>query len=207
MFKKYGSVFKLSAGVYDLPMIGAERLDVLYLCSILQGREPATFICLEGPFLNYKDGFIHIIEPFNDDNIEWKVDFGVKSGLFDKAQNEFIDENNYNTAFYPADGLREVEFVFRRENIEAFENSQIEEADEDVTVTLDGCLEVIGSMLDALKNTPSKGKRWTQDALKNEMADRRSSLSTRSIDDYFLWLIKVINQLVNLATKTHFSLR
>lgn len=183
--RKYGNVFRLRDGVYDLPMIGAERLDVLHLCSILQGREPATFICLDGPFLNHNDEFINIIEPFNDERIEWKVDFGVKSGFFDKKNDQFIDESNYHTAFYPADGLRDVEFVFRRENIEAFENSHVENGDENTSVTLNGCLEVIGTMLDALKNTPLKGKRWTQDALKSEMTDKSPSLSSRSIDDYF----------------------
>ncbi|MCX8966892.1 hypothetical protein EHW66_18465 [Erwinia psidii] len=181
----FGNVFSLKTGVYDLPMIGAERLDILHLCAEKQGREPATFICLEGPFLKHKDGFINIIEPFNDKNIEWKVDFGVKSGLFDKEKNQYIDENNYYKAFHPADGLRDVEFIFRRENIEAFENSQIDDGEGNKSVTLNGCLEIIGTMLDALKNTSSKGKRWTQDALKNEMTDKRSSLSSRGIDDYF----------------------
>ncbi|EAQ6130186.1 hypothetical protein AXA88_14920 [Salmonella enterica] len=188
--RRYGNVFRLKNGVYDLPMIGAERLDVLHLCSILQGREPATFICLDGPFLNHNDGLINIIEPFNDDNIEWKVDFGVKSGFFDKLHNQYIDENNYFSAFYPADGLRNVEFVFRRENIEAFENSQIDDKD-NASVTLNGCLEVIGSMLDTIKNTHLKGKRWTQDALKSEMTDKRNSLKPRSIDEYFSLANKV----------------
>ncbi|MGU9774823.1 hypothetical protein ACV3J7_00155 [Salmonella enterica] len=182
---RYGNVFRLRSGVYDLPMIGAERLDVLHLCSMLQGRDPANFICLEGPFLNHNDGFINIIEPFNDKNIEWKIDFGVKSGFFDKRHDVFIDENNYHAAFYPADGLRDVEFVFRRENIELFEKCQLDDSKEDTTVTLNGCLEVIGSMLDVLKNTSFKGRRWTQDSLKAEIIDRRKSLSSRNLDNYF----------------------
>lgn len=182
---RYGSVFSIPSGVYDLPMIGAERLDVLHECSLLQNREPGTYICLEGPFLNYNDGFINVVEPFNESNVEWKIDFGVRSGLFDRKHNQYIDESNYFKAFHPADGLRDVTFVFRRDNIEAFENSQSNDSENNVAVNLDGCLEIIGLMLDSLKSTSSKGKRWTQDALKSEMTEKGSSLSPRSIDDYF----------------------
>ncbi|EBV1891817.1 hypothetical protein D9P64_13510 [Salmonella enterica subsp. enterica serovar Kibi] len=184
-FRRYGGIFRIGAGIYDLPMIGAERLDVLHLCSMLQNREPATFFCLEGAFLNHNDGFINIVEPFDIDHIEWKVDFGVKSGLFDNKHKIFIDENNYHISFYPADGLRDVEFVFRRKNIEAFENSLVDDDEGKKAITLEGCLEVIGSMLDTLKSTSSKGKRWTQETLKSEMTDKRHSLSNRTIDDYF----------------------
>ena len=190
---RFGNVFRIPTGVYDLPMIGAERLDVLHICSQFQGREPAAFICLEGPFLNNNDGFINVVEPFNEESVEWKVDFGVKSGLFNMVTNEFIDENNYHKAFYPADGLRDVEFVFRPENIEAFEDRQVD-VSENNSVSLNGCLDVIGAMLDSLKNTSSKSRRWTQDALKTEMVERSNSLSPRSIDNYF-----------SLANKTYKS--
>ena len=183
--RNYGEVFKVADGVYDLPMIGAERLDVQHLCAIMQGREPVTMINLDGPYLKAGDGLINILEPFNKDNIEWKRDKITHSKLFDRKNERFIDEHNYHGALYPADGLGHVEFVFRRSNIESFESSQMDNGVENSSVNLDGCLEVIGSMLDVLKNTSSKGKRWTQDALKSEMADRCSSLSTRSIDDYF----------------------
>lgn len=188
--RNYGEVFKVGNGVYDLPMIGAERLDVQHLCSVMQGREPVAMIDLDGPYLKAGDSLINILEPFNKDNIEWRVYKSIRSKLFDRKHERFIDENNYNAALYPADGLRNVEFVFRRENIEAFENSQIDDKD-NASVTLNGCLEVIGSMLDTIKNTHLKGKRWTQDALKSEMTNKRNSLKPRSIDEYFSLANKV----------------
>ncbi len=188
--RNYGEVFKVGNGVYDLPMIGAERLDVQHQCSVMQGREPVAMIDLDGPYLKAGDSLINILEPFNKDNIEWRVYKSIRSKLFDRKHERFIDENNYNAALYPADGLRNVEFVFRRENIEAFENSQIDDKD-NASVTLNGCLEVIGSMLDTIKNTHLKGKRWTQDALKSEMTNKRNSLKPRSIDEYFSLANKV----------------
>ncbi|TQN83107.1 UNVERIFIED_ORG: hypothetical protein FHU00_2601 [Citrobacter freundii] len=183
--RNYGKVLKLSHGVYDLPMIGAERLNVHRLCASLQGREPTTMISLNGPYLKCEDSFINILEPFNRDNIEWRIDETTHSELFDKKQEQFIDENNYHKSLYPAEDLGNATLVFRRKNIEDFERCQIDNIDENSSITLNGCLEIIGSMLDTLKNTPSKGKRWTQDALKSEMTDKSNSLSARSIDDYF----------------------
>lgn len=188
--RNYGEVFSVGDGVYDLPMIGAERLDVQHLCAVMQGREPVVMINLNGPYLKAGNSLINILEPFGKDNIEWKIDKTIHRKLFDRKHERFIDENNYHGALYPADGLRDVEFVFRRENIEAFENSQIDDKD-NVSVTLNGCLEVIGSILDTIKNTHLKGKRWTQDALKSEMTDKRNSLKPRSIDEYFSLANKV----------------
>ncbi|MXF07386.1 hypothetical protein [Escherichia coli] len=184
-FRKYGKVLQISHGVYDLPMIGAERLHVYRLCAQLQGRETTTMINLEGPYLKCGDDFINILEPFNKNNIEWRIDENTHGDFFDTKHGQFIDENNYHQSLYPAEGLGNVTLVFRRINIEDFERCQIDNTDENSSITLNGCLEIIGSMLDTLKNTPSKGRRWTQDALKHEMTDKRKSLSTRSIDDYF----------------------
>lgn len=188
---QYGDVFKVSHGVYDLPMMGAERLDVLHLCSMLQGREPATLINMDGPLLHCGDGFINIIEPFDHNDIEYKTNEHGKISLFDKKNGRFINEKNHSSAFYPADGLGNVEFVFRRLNIEAFEKSQIENDQNDLNISLNGSLEIIGAIIYSIKNTPTKSKRWTQDALKAEMIENRKSLKPREIDDYFAQSNKV----------------
>ncbi|WP_329909854.1 hypothetical protein [Serratia quinivorans] len=177
-----GNIFHIDSGVYDLSMIGAEALDVLHLCSIGQGREPAEFINLEGPLLNYNDGYINVMEPFNDKSIVFKFNSIDERGLYDESRKTFITEENYHASFYPADGLRDVEFVFRRENIEKFETSQLED---NSSMSLDESLLVIGCIIDSIKNASTKSKRWTQEGLKLEITERHPKIKPRLLDDYF----------------------
>lgn len=82
--RNYGEVFSVGDGVYDLPMIGAERLDVQHLCAVMQGREPVVMINLNGPYLKAGNSLINILEPFGKDNIEWKIDKTIHRKLFDR---------------------------------------------------------------------------------------------------------------------------
>ncbi|MCL6334562.1 hypothetical protein EXT66_10040 [Pectobacterium carotovorum subsp. carotovorum] len=179
---RYGEVFRLETGIYDLPMIGAEVLDVLHLCSIHQGREPATFINLDGPFLIDDERYISIVEPFIEKAVGYKMDDAGKLRLFDEKRKEFVTPDNYHSSFYPADGLRDVEFVFRRVNIEQFEKQQL---DEYTDLNLNESLFVIGAIIDALKNTSTKSKRWTQDSLKLEIVENTENIKSRTLDNYF----------------------
>lgn len=53
------------------------------------------------------------------------------------------------------------------------------------SVNLNGCLHIMGEVIHALKNTSIPSKRWTQDALKNEILERNSTLGSRKLDEYF----------------------
>ncbi len=48
-----------------------------------------------------------------------------QKGLFDPILDKYVDFDNYDEFFYPADGLKVMlSLFFRRENIEKFERSQ-----------------------------------------------------------------------------------
>ena len=104
---------------------------------------------------------------------------------YDKVKNEFVDlsHEGYRGFLYPADALGDFELVFRRENIEKFE--QENSGDGQQSLKLDESLHVIGALLNALKKAEPASKRWTQEALKAEMIDHGVNLSPRHLDKYF----------------------
>lgn len=177
--KRHGNVFRLDFGIYDLPMLGAEKLDVMHQFDIEQHRSPREYIDIEGAFLTTKYGMVNVLESFNE--LKLKFD-GKKSRLFDPILNKYVDFKDYSAFFYPDDGLGEVEFVFRRENIELFEQSVLN--NEEPTLNLDSSLLIIGSVLNALKKAQPTSKRWTQEAIKNEL-ENICPIKPRDIDNYF----------------------
>ncbi|MFV0547723.1 MAG: hypothetical protein ACK5M5_03250 [Limnobaculum xujianqingii] len=182
----FGGVFKLPSGVYDLPMIGAEKLDILHICSTLQGREPVTLINLNGPYLLHEGNYVNIMAPFDEKTIRWCPNDDGEYGLKDFKKKVFIDENNYHASFYPDDGLRlnASNFVFRRENIEIFERS-LNESSNNIELDFNTGILLLGGILKALKNATPKSKQWTQDALKQDIVDMDIGIKARKIDDYF----------------------
>lgn len=179
--RRVGDIFNLSHGVYDLPMLGCEEFDVMHLFDLKQGREPRTFHRIEGSFLLINENIVNIMAPFNRLIFKGKG----KGGLYDPVKQEFVDfsNNGYSHFFYPADSLGDVEFVFRRENIEVFEQKILQNSEQ--PLTLNQSLLVIGSMLHTLKKTKIPSKRWTQDALKAEILENDNRISPRVFDDYF----------------------
>ncbi|EMH1415435.1 hypothetical protein RGJ02_003263 [Morganella morganii] len=177
--KRNGNVFRLDFGIYDLPMLGAERLDVMHQFDLEQHRSPREYINIEGPFLITKYGMVNVLESFNE--LTLKFD-GKESRLFDPILDKYVDFKNHSAFFYPDDGLGEVEFVFRRENIELFEQSVLN--NEEPTLNLDSSLLIIGSVLNALKKAQPTSKRWTQEAIKNEL-ENICPIKPRDIDNYF----------------------
>ena len=177
-------VIKISHDVYDLPnpMIGAEELDVMHLLDVAQGRVPRQFVNMEGAFLKIGNNLYNKMESFNELVPLFSEDKN-KVVIVDKVTQKEVDFHNYSAMFYPDDGLRNMEFVFRRKNIEDFENSTMEK--ENANISLDEGLQVIGAMINALKKTPNKSKQWTQDYLKSEMLEHSTSISSRQIDNYF----------------------
>lgn len=178
---KSGGIITVPSGVWDLPMIGSEKLDVEHVLALAQGRNPGEFTNLEGAFVKCGEQLVNLMETFN--KLEFRVNEEKQVELYDEHVGAFVSYENYHQFFYPADGLGDVEFVFKRENIESFENSQLN--DGDLPVSLSESIHVIGTMLDALKNVENKSKRWTQELLKEEMEERNPSLKKRRIDDYF----------------------
>ncbi len=179
--KRSGSVFSLPHGIYDLPMVGAEELDVMHTFDLAQGRSPREFVNIEGAFLNAGGRVLNVLKNYNE--FSYKPDDSGRVRIFDSTQNKFVDFSNWHSFFYPDDRLRDVEFVFRRENIEQFEKGNL--GDEGQSLTMDESLLVIGSMLNALKNAQTPSKRWTQDAIKAEILEKSKAIKSRTLDDYF----------------------
>lgn len=181
--ERISSVFKIRHGIYDLPMVGAEALDVMHLLDIEQKRNPRKLVDMEGAFLMIEGAMVNIMAPFNKFKFKTNNDGQVQE--FDPERQQFVDYSSgkYSSFFYPDDGLGDVEFVFRRENIEIFERNIQQTRDQ--PLTLDESLLVIGSILNSLKKAQTTSKRWTQDALKAEILDNDQRISARTLDDYF----------------------
>ncbi|EGJ9167763.1 hypothetical protein IOC09_003342 [Escherichia coli] len=157
--------------IYDLPMIGAEVLDVQRIYSINKGYESKRLININGPFLQDADGqLINLMEEFGKGKI--KKDKNRNNLFFE------MDEKN----FFPADGLPvNSELGFRPENLIAFERSVIETTEpEGVDFGY-----LVGSILSVLKNTDSKQRRWIQELLKEELVEACPHFTRRALDDYF----------------------
>nr|WP_315292903.1 hypothetical protein [Serratia proteamaculans] len=179
--KRIGEVFSLRNGIYDLPMVGAEKLDVMHIFDLAQERAPREFVNIEGAFLNTEYGMVNVLASFN--KLSFKTNGNGTMGLFDDTKEKFVDFDNYHEFFYPDDGLRDIDFIFRRVNIEQFERSVLE--NENPSLTMSESLLVIGSMLNALKNAQTSSKRWTQDAIKTEILENSQTIKSRTLDDYF----------------------
>ncbi|EMB3081398.1 hypothetical protein AB7W75_20450 [Providencia huaxiensis] len=177
--KRTGGVFRLDYEIYDLPMIGAEHLDVMYQFDLAQDRLPREYVNIEGPFVNTEFGMVNVLNSFHELILKFN---GTESKLFDPILDKYVDFDNYDEFFYPADGLGDVEFIFRRANIEKFEQSALE--DDNSALTIDGSLLVIGSILSALKKVKPASKRWTQESLKAEL-EEFCPMKSRELDDYF----------------------
>lgn len=151
--------------IYDLPMIGAEVLDLERIYSAKRGYESKELINLDGAFIKGRDGrLFNLMDAFE-----------VKkhgSRIFD------LESENY----YPAGGLPvNSEIGMRPENLIAFERALTESSEvEDMDFRL-----LVGAIVSALKNTKSTQKRWTQASLKDEVIDVCPQLKNRSLDDYF----------------------
>lgn len=115
-------------GVYDLPMIGSEALDVEQMCQKLTGGPDVNLFCLEGALVKCPDGKMCVLQESFDNNefqsgsraqlqeIEGAIDGGTLDSVeaeallkvFSEKRKKFLqkprdlrDPNNY----YPAGGL------------------------------------------------------------------------------------------------------
>ncbi|MCZ8645857.1 hypothetical protein OM255_19090, partial [Escherichia albertii] len=123
--ERVSDVFRINHGIYDLPMVGAESLDVMHEFDLSRDKVPREFHNMEGAFLLTEFGLVNILNAFNEYAI--KSDENGKPKLYDKESQRFVDFSldGYHPFFYPADGLGNVEFVFRKENIAEFEKKTL----------------------------------------------------------------------------------
>ncbi|MCX9070634.1 hypothetical protein [Citrobacter portucalensis] len=163
--------------IYDLPMVGAEVLDLERIYSAKRGYESKELINLDGAFIKGRDGrLFNLMDAFE-----------VKkhgSRIFD------LESENY----YPAGGLPvNSEIGMRPENLIAFEKAitgSPELGEMDFSL-------LVGSLLSVLKNTNSLQRRWTQDSLKEELVEVCPQFTRRALDDYFAEANKRFKEKIN----------
>lgn len=164
--------------IYDLPMIGAEVLDVQRIYSTNKGYESKGLININGPFLQDQEGrLINLMEEFDKSK---------------KGKSPILEPETNN--YFPTDGLPvNSELGLRPENLIAFERTisgGFEECEMDYGL-------LVGAMLSVLKNTNSKQRRWTQDLLKEELIEIYPQYTRRELDDYFAEANKEFKKKIN----------
>lgn len=135
------------SGVYDLPMIGGERLDVEHLYQQLTGGPAVTLQGLDGAFVEGRDGVIcQIQEDFDDNEFQSgstaqlrKLELYIETeGIEESEAQKLLEINNRNRKsylekrasrkivdnYYPAAGLPDDGvLVVRTEALRDFEQS------------------------------------------------------------------------------------
>ena len=81
--------FRVGHGIYDLPMVGAEALDVMHLLDIEQKRKPRQYVDMEGAFLLSEGAMINIMAPFN--KFTFKANESGHMGEYDPEKKQFVD--------------------------------------------------------------------------------------------------------------------
>jgi len=140
-------------GVYDLPMIGSERLDIENEYQQLIGGPPVTLVGMDGAFVEGRDGFLCQIQDDFDDN---EFQPGSKAALerlkrhclqiqendptsegaaeaeslltkYENDRKEFLERRKLKPVserYYPRDGLPEdAMLIVRTEALREFERS------------------------------------------------------------------------------------
>lgn len=134
-------------GVWDLPMIGNERLDIEHEYQNLTGGPAVTLQGLEGPFVEGRDGKICQLQESYDENefhpgssarLEWlkrhiaenNIEGAKAESLLNQHREErkkFLERRNtqpVNENYYPAGGLPDdAVIVVRTEALREFEQS------------------------------------------------------------------------------------
>lgn len=134
-------------GLYDLPMLGSEALDIQHKYQQLIGGPDLTLVCMEGAFVEGKDGIMCQVQDSFDDNeyqpgstaqlarIEDRISDGKISEVeavkllnkHKEDRKEYLENRKASPAqrdYYPRDGLPEdAIFVVRTAVLREFEAS------------------------------------------------------------------------------------
>lgn len=165
-------IYHFKAGIYELKLIGNEKLDLEFMMKLENNLPAANVIQLNGFYVSSSKGII--IER--------------QSTMY----NNFCDikTRKQDSFDYPCAGIKDIEgafFVVQTEHINEFLENL--EYDEPSNLSLDNALYLIAEMLRATK---SKSRKWTQSAIIDEVLLQRqnlneqiNSLEKRTIEEYF----------------------
>lgn len=199
-------IYDFKAGVYELKLIGQERLDLEFQMKLENDLPTVDVINLSGFYITDKNGI----------TIERQTHFKQKKQLNDEQKatlyhlnkalkaiddnvsleefNKIIDESEkplpIEPFYYPCASISEIEgafFVVQTNHINEF-LAELED-DEPSKLSLDNSLYLIAEMLRATK---SKSKKWTQSTIIDEILSQRqqnneqiNGLEKRTIEEYF----------------------
>ncbi|EPE4148971.1 hypothetical protein ACSILF_002973 [Yersinia enterocolitica] len=169
--KSIGDLYYLDDVLYDLPMIGAERLDIEFLYEINRGKEAPEMVNLDGVFLKDENGdLINLLERFDEEIVK-------------KNRNRRKDKTLklHGGDYFPAGGLPEgYEIGVRPKNLSEFEQSLSDDSEEFTDIQY---LLLVANMLDLVT---SKAKKWTQGDLAASISDKKiKGIGERTINGIF----------------------
>lgn len=152
-----GNVEIMEEFIYELPLIGAEKLHVEKLVEINNERHPGTLTSLDGVFLKSKSGKYYILhERFKEESVSDKAPESLE---------HILNKNKY--CYFPAGELPEDVIVGMAPiDLAEFER-KLSSSDKDLSLEL--AVKVLGAVL---KEVTTKAKKWTQDDLASTIDER-----------------------------------
>ncbi|EOC1609352.1 hypothetical protein ACI49Z_000115 [Cronobacter turicensis] len=162
----------LEKNIYELPMIGAEYIDVITLMDKANGRPINELYNLDGVFLRDSDGSLYnVMERFNQtflDSLDNDLDVDKKYDYLDPS------------CYFPAPGLPDgCEVGIAPKDLLEFENKISEEDD----IPNERILYLVGYILGEVT---TKAKKWTQGDLASVIAEKNiANLGERMINGIF----------------------
>lgn len=175
----YGEIGYLKENIYELSMLGAESIDVMWLIQQNREREMEELTNLDGVILRGSDGELYNLqEKFDDEIIR-----DMKSDSSSETKNNILDKFKLNERHYfPAGGLPVgCELGMSPVNMSLFER-KLSEDESKIPEQL--VLTTLGAALNEI--TSSSARKWTQGDLAIRIADKKiPGLSERTINGIF----------------------
>ncbi|CAQ84819.1 MULTISPECIES: hypothetical protein [Photorhabdus] len=167
------SVKSMNDFIFELPLIGSERIDVESLIEINNKREPCAFYNIDGVFLRDSDGRLYnLMSKFNDEILSsWDDDLDIN------FKSLYLDDRHY----YPADGLPvDCEIGMSPINLSNFERSL---SDVNESVSREQIMMLLGAVL---QEVTSRTKKWTQGDLALSIDEKKiKNMKERAINGIF----------------------
>lgn len=162
------------AGIWDLAMLGAERIDVEHRYQVLTGGPAVDLVCLDGPLVKGEDGvFAQLASPF------------VQKP--EGPPPRWHPDRNHHSRYYPAAGLPDdCVLVLTTKNLEAFSAALSGDAPKQrplETRERTTLLVIIGALLRLAKLDPERPSK-TAVVIESETALMGARVSARAIEEH-----------------------
>ena len=200
------NVREFRAGVWELKLIGNEKIDLEWQLKEEHGLPIVDIFNLNGFYVKNKDGIVierqTKLSPDEYLKLQKEISNDIKKQLaksdipeLEKTKiREKIDTKKFkNTTFsYPCAGLGEIDgafFVIQTEHLNEFLASLDSDVDYNNKLDLDNAMYLLGEVLQILG---TRAKKWTQSEIIDKILERRQNenisakgLKQRTIEEYF----------------------